>query len=116
MSPVGGVGINLAIQDAVAAANLLYKPLSLGRRVPVNVLRQIQKRRAFPTRITQTLQVQIQKGIVHRRANPGIPLAMRLADRFPLLRRIPALLVGKGVRPEHVRSPRSGTEIAYHAE
>lgn len=114
MSPVGGVGINLAIQDAVAAANLLYRPLSLDQRAPVKILKQIQKRRAFPTRVTQALQVRIQKGIAGKRANPGIPLVMRLVDRFPLLRRIPALLVGKGVRPEHVRSPETGpgTEIA----
>jgi len=109
MSPVGGVGINLAIQDAVAAANLLHRPLSLDKPVPVNVLQRIQKRRTFPTRITQALQVRVQKGIIYKQANPGIPLVMRMADRFPLLRRIPALLIGKGVRPEHVRSPQSGS-------
>jgi 2-polyprenyl-6-methoxyphenol hydroxylase-like FAD-dependent oxidoreductase len=115
MSPVGGVGINLAIQDAVAAANLLYRPLGLDQRVPIKVLQRIQKRRTFPTRITQALQVRIQQGIAGKRASRDIPLVMRLVDRFPLLRRIPALLVGQGVRPEHVRSPqhvRPGTEIA----
>jgi 2-polyprenyl-6-methoxyphenol hydroxylase-like FAD-dependent oxidoreductase len=111
MSPGGGVGINLAVQDAVAAANLLYQPLSLGNRVPVNILRQIQKRRALPTRITQALQVRIQKGIIYKRANPGIPLAIRLVDRFPLLQRIPAMLVGKGIRPEHIHMPASLNQV-----
>ena len=105
MSPVGGVGINLAIQDAVAAANLLYEPLNRGSRVPVAVLRQLQKRRTFPARMIQALQVRIQKGIVDGRGNTGVPLIMRLVDRFPVLRRIPAMLMGKGVRPEHVHSP-----------
>jgi 2-polyprenyl-6-methoxyphenol hydroxylase-like FAD-dependent oxidoreductase len=105
MSPVGGVGINLAIQDAVAAANVLYKPLREGQ-VTIEHLRAIQKRRELPTRVTQRLQVIVQRRIIARvlgetgPLNP--PLAVRLLARVPLLRRIPARIVGFGIRPEHV--------------
>ncbi len=108
MSPVGGVGINLAIQDAVAAANLLWRPLRDQPDVPLTVLARLQIRRTFPTRIIQALQVRIQQGINHRRKTlekTGVPLFMRLAERYPFLRRIPARLVGIGVRPEHIHSP-----------
>ena len=108
MSPVGGVGINLAIQDAVAAANFLWRPLRDQADVPMTVLARVQIRRTFPTRVIQALQVRIQQGIHHRRntlEKTGVPLFMRLADRYPFLRRIPARLVGMGVRPEHVLSP-----------
>ncbi|HEY8969902.1 MAG TPA: FAD-dependent oxidoreductase [Puia sp.] len=105
MSPVGGVGINLAIQDAVAAANRLYKPLQSGLPIPIDILRSIQKRRVFPTRVTQALQVSIQKGIVTGDARSRIPLIVRLIDRFPFLRRIPAMIIGNGIRPEHVHAP-----------
>ena len=107
MSPVGGVGINLAIQDAVAAANVLFKPLRAGQ-VAVDHLRRIQKRREFPTEVTQALQVAVQRRIIARvlvetgRLRP--PLALRLLARLPLLRRIPARIVGVGIRPEHVES------------
>lgn len=110
MSPVGGVGINLAIQDAVAAANRLAAPLRHGR-VELEDLRQVQQRRELPTRITQWVQVQIQKRVIaaalaeRRPLQPPLPL--RLLDRFPRLRRIPARMVGLGVRPEHVRLPAS---------
>jgi 2-polyprenyl-6-methoxyphenol hydroxylase-like FAD-dependent oxidoreductase len=108
MSPVGGVGINLAIQDAVAAANLLVHPLR-ARRVPVGVLRRIQLRRELPTRLTQWLQVQVQNRVIRpvlgSRSTLALPVPLRLVRRFPILRRIPARLIGMGLRPEHVRTP-----------
>jgi 2-polyprenyl-6-methoxyphenol hydroxylase-like FAD-dependent oxidoreductase len=105
MSPVGGVGINLAIQDAVAAANLLFKPLRQGP-VTIQHLRRVQQRREWPTRVTQWLQVAVQRRVIARvLGEPGPlkpPLAARLLTKFPFLRRIPARIVGLGVRPEHV--------------
>jgi 2-polyprenyl-6-methoxyphenol hydroxylase-like FAD-dependent oxidoreductase len=104
MSPVGGVGINLAIQDAVAAANVLSRgDFSTAR------LAAVQKRRDFPTRMTQRFQVLVQDRILSRvLADAGAPLpvpfAVRLLSRFAFLRRIPARLVGIGIRPEHVAS------------
>ena len=108
MSPVGGVGINLAIQDAVAAANLFWQPLRDDKPVPMKVLSRLQSRRTFPTRVTQTLQVLIQRGINRKRKaadKATLPFVMRLVERFPLLRRIPARLVGIGIRAEHIHSP-----------
>jgi 2-polyprenyl-6-methoxyphenol hydroxylase-like FAD-dependent oxidoreductase len=108
MSPVGGVGINLAVQDAVAAANLLAGRLRDGR-VTTNDLRKVQQRREFPTRLTQRLQVLIQDRIIRRvlatRKTLSLPLPLRLLRAVPLLRRIPARLIGIGFRPEHVRTP-----------
>jgi 2-polyprenyl-6-methoxyphenol hydroxylase-like FAD-dependent oxidoreductase len=109
MSPVGGVGINLAIQDAVATANLLFRPLRAGRP-GLEALRKVQKRREFPTRVTQGFQVLVQNAILQRvLADPGgsrqVPFAARMLGWFPVLRRIPARTIGIGVRPEHVRSP-----------
>jgi 2-polyprenyl-6-methoxyphenol hydroxylase-like FAD-dependent oxidoreductase len=105
MSPIGGVGINLAIQDAVAAANLLFKPLREGQ-LTIDRLRQVQKRRELPTRITQWLQVTVQRRIIARvlgETRPvKPPLAVRLLATVPWLRRIPARIVGLGIRPEHV--------------
>jgi 2-polyprenyl-6-methoxyphenol hydroxylase-like FAD-dependent oxidoreductase len=105
MSPVGGVGINLAIQDAVAAGNILFKPLRQ-RQVAIDYLRQIQKRRELPTRITQWLQVTVQRRIIARvlgETEPlKPPLAARLLSIVPFFRRIPARVVGLGIRPEHV--------------
>ena len=105
MSPVGGVGINLAIQDAVAAANLLW-----AGEFSARVLRSVQDRREFPTRVTQQFQLLVQERILSRvlsadadAADP--PFVLRLLSRFALLRQIPARIVGVGVRPEHVRSP-----------
>jgi 2-polyprenyl-6-methoxyphenol hydroxylase-like FAD-dependent oxidoreductase len=111
MSPVGGVGINLAIQDAVATANLLAAPLAAGR-VAVADLARVQRRRALPTRLTQRFQVAVQNRVIARvigrvaadgKLSP--PLVLRWFGAVPLLRRIPARLVGMGIRPEHVRSP-----------
>jgi 2-polyprenyl-6-methoxyphenol hydroxylase-like FAD-dependent oxidoreductase len=105
MSPVGGVGINLAIQDAVAAANILAAPLREGR-LAVEHLRRVQKRREFPTRVTQWLQLAMQRRIIARvleDAKPvKPPLLLRLMGYYPVLRRIPARLIGIGIRPEHV--------------
>jgi len=108
MSPVGGVGINLAIQDAVAAANILAAPLR-ARRVEIAHLKAVQERREWPARITQAVQVQVQnwilKPILGSRGEPQPPFLVRLLDRVALLRRLPAYAVGIGVRPEHVRTP-----------
>jgi 2-polyprenyl-6-methoxyphenol hydroxylase-like FAD-dependent oxidoreductase len=105
MSPVGGIGINLAIQDAVAAANRLAAPLAAGT-VSDDDLAAVQRRRMFPTRMTQRLQVFAQNNILSRvLASTGAltpPWPVRLLGRCPMLQRIPARLVGLGVRPEHV--------------
>ena len=107
MSPVGGVGINLAIQDAVAAANILAVPLRTGAMSP-EVLESVQSRRELPTKIVQKAQVFIQNQIFGRvlgTRNISLPLPLRLFQRLPFLQRIPARLIGLGFRPEHVRSP-----------
>jgi 2-polyprenyl-6-methoxyphenol hydroxylase-like FAD-dependent oxidoreductase len=105
MSPVGGVGINLAIQDAVAAGNVLFKPLRQGQ-VTIDHLRGIQRRREVPTRVTQWLQVRVQRRIIARvlgdRRPVSPPLVVRLLAAVPFFRRIPAHVVGLGIRPEHV--------------
>ena len=108
MSPIGGVGINLAIQDAVAAANLLYAPLQRG--VPSAAeLQAVQRRRELPARITQRMQVIVQNNVLvptlQSKGPVKVPGVVRLLNRYPLLRRIPARLVGMGFRPEHVRTP-----------
>jgi 2-polyprenyl-6-methoxyphenol hydroxylase-like FAD-dependent oxidoreductase len=108
MSPVGGVGINLAVQDAVAAANILWQPLRAGT-LGEDALRRVQERRAFPTRMVQGAQVLIQKrvitGVLGNQAEIKPPLAVKLLQAFPVLRRIPARLLGIGIRPEHIRTP-----------
>ena len=107
MSPIGGVGINLAVQDAVAAANVLADPLYEKRDV-TPLLPKVQKRREFPTRATQRLQLAIQNNVIKAAlqgdADFRPPLPLRLMDRFALLRRIPARLLGLGFRPEHIRT------------
>lgn len=114
MSPVGGVGINLAIQDALATANILAQSLAdpaVTAQDLTPLLAQVQKRRLFPTRVTQAVQVTIQNRLliplVKRKRNQAIttPWPMRLLHRWPALRVLPAYAVGIGVRPEHVRSP-----------
>jgi 2-polyprenyl-6-methoxyphenol hydroxylase-like FAD-dependent oxidoreductase len=106
MSPVGGVGINLAIQDAVAAANMLAAPLRAGSLTTEN-LAAVQRRRMFPTRATQRLQVEVQDRIISRvlaaRQTLSPPWPVRLINRCPFLQRWPARIVGMGFRPEHVR-------------
>ncbi|MFZ1204291.1 MAG: FAD-dependent monooxygenase, partial [Candidatus Acidiferrales bacterium] len=116
MSPIGGVGINLAIQDAVAAANLLAAPLR-SRTVSIRDLRKVQERRMFPTRATQRLQVFVQDRVVtpalkSKTKIANLPLPLKLLRRWPLLRRIPARIVGVGFRAEHVKTRASGRENA----
>src|SRR5260221_3321987 len=115
MSPVGGVGINLAIQDAVAAANILARPLREDQ-VSVEDLKAVQKRRDWPTRVTQRLQLTIQKQLIARAPSAEEsftpPLFVRLLSAFPPLARIPARLIGLGVRPEHVRTSAAAPERA----
>jgi 2-polyprenyl-6-methoxyphenol hydroxylase-like FAD-dependent oxidoreductase len=111
MSPIGGVGINLAIQDAVAAANIL-SPRFLQGFVARHDLDAVHRRREFPTRATQRLQVLVQNRVIGRvlgsSAKMTPPFAVRLLDRIPFLRRIPARLIGLGFRPEHVNAPAAG--------
>jgi len=108
MSPVGGVGINLAVQDAVAAANILAAPLRAGT-LRERDLAAVERRRRFPTRATQRMQVFMQnnllRAVLASQAAPSPPWPLRLIGRYPLLQRIPARLVGMGFRPEHVRLP-----------
>jgi 2-polyprenyl-6-methoxyphenol hydroxylase-like FAD-dependent oxidoreductase len=108
MSPIGGVGINLAIQDAVATANALAAPLRDGN-VTDEMLGKIQERRTFPTKITQGFQIFVQDRaitpLLEGKPMDRPPLIMRLVNDFPLLRGLPARLIGMGARPEHVRTP-----------
>ena len=106
MSPIGGVGINLAIQDAVAAANILAGPLASGICSDADLAR-VQKRREWPTRIVQRVQVIAQNRVIgpalSGKGPQQLPFVLKLLRWFPMLRRIPARLVGVGIRPEHVR-------------
>jgi len=108
MSPIGGVGINLAVQDAVAAANILWEPLHEGR-VAEDVLAKVQRRRQWPVEMTQALQLFVQKRVISNvlgmTAQPRPPFILTLFNRFPVLRRLPARLIGMGFRPEHVHTP-----------
>ncbi len=105
MSPAGGVGINLALQDAVATANLLSAKLRHG---PVSLadLEEVQKRREFPVRFVQRLQIMVHRRINGRTSGSGnsLPLIPRMFAWFPILRSLPAFLIGLGPRPEHIRS------------
>lgn len=124
MSPVGGVGINLAVQDAVAAANLLAAALAdarIGTAALTPLLAQLEKRRLFPTRVTQAVQVAVQnrllKPVVAARGGDApsimaVPWFLRLMQRWPWLQALPAYAVGVGVRPEHVRSPQAEVAAA----
>ena len=107
MSPIGGVGINLAVQDAVAAANVLAEPLRTGA-VTLDHLARVQGRRQWPTQVTQALQRAIQNRVIRPvlagTTQPKPPAAMKLLDWFPALRGIPARFIGIGVRPEHIRT------------
>lgn len=107
MSPVGGVGINLAIQDAVAAANILAPKFAAGG-VCESDLELVQRRREFPTRATQQMQIAIQNRVIRHVLGSSTPLklpfVLRLVRMFPFLRRIPARVIGIGFRPEHIRT------------
>ena len=119
MSPIGGVGINLAIQDAVAAANRLHGEFRAAGP-SLEALAGVQRRRELPTRVTQRFQVLVQTNILQRvlEDDPGTgepmraPFAARMLGRYPLLRRIPARMIGMGVRPEHVASPAASPPVA----
>jgi 2-polyprenyl-6-methoxyphenol hydroxylase-like FAD-dependent oxidoreductase len=109
MSPIGGVGINLAIQDAVASANILAKPLNSGEDID-RCLDKVRGRREFPTRVTQGLQVFahrhfITRALATKAPITRLPMPLRLLKNFPILRRIPARAVGLGVRPERAHTP-----------
>lgn len=110
MSPIGGIGINLAIQDAVATANALAGPLARGENVD-GLLAKVQDRRTFPTRVIQAGQKLAQDNVIGAvlsgRPITRAPCALRLLDRFPLLRRVPGRVIGLGVRRERVRSPKA---------
>jgi 2-polyprenyl-6-methoxyphenol hydroxylase-like FAD-dependent oxidoreductase len=106
MSPVGGVGINLAIQDAVATANILVPRMRHGAAT-LDDLRAVQRRRERPTRLTQRMQIAIQNRVISSvlrgTATPKPPWPVRILGRYPALRRLPARIVGMGFRPEHIR-------------
>src|SRR5437899_235962 len=107
MSPAGGVGINLAIQDAVATANLLAEKLRTGP-VSVDDLQKVQARREWPTRLIQGMQVFIHRRVVTGRTSgdkQSLPFVLRLLKWFPILRQLPARFIGMGPRPEHFHSP-----------
>jgi 2-polyprenyl-6-methoxyphenol hydroxylase-like FAD-dependent oxidoreductase len=108
MSPIGGVGINFAVQDAVAAANILAEPLRSGT-VGIEDLKRVQDRRELPARLTQRMQVFLQDRVLsptlRSRAPLALPWPFKLLRWVPALRRIPARLIGMGLRPEHVRTP-----------
>src|SRR5262245_14693390 len=113
MSPIGGVGINLAVQDAVAAANLLYQPLRRGAPT-VEELAAVQRRREFPLRVIQGMQVLVQNRIITpvlaSTQRPKPPFVVKLFNWIPPLRRLPARIIGLGVRPEHIQTPDLSTE------
>ena len=108
MSPIGGVGINLAIQDAVATANILGERLRQGT-VSLGDLQAVQRRRTFPTRATQRMQVIAQNNVIRRVLGSTRPIRppwpVKLLGRWKFLQRIPARVVGMGFRPEHVKTP-----------
>jgi 2-polyprenyl-6-methoxyphenol hydroxylase-like FAD-dependent oxidoreductase len=107
MSPIGGVGVNVAIQDAVAAANILAAPLREGR-LTTDHLDQVQRRRTFPMKVIQRMQLTVQNRLIDPLLDSNKPVEapwpVKLFNTFPFLRRIPARIVGIGVRPEHVRT------------
>src|SRR3984957_16721009 len=114
MSPIGGVGVNMAVQDAVAAANRLAGPLRTGKVTDAD-LQAIEDRRTLPMRFTQGLQLTIQRRTTPRarasQQRPKPPAVLKLFGAFPILRRIPARLIGLGIRPEHVQTPEASAPV-----
>jgi 2-polyprenyl-6-methoxyphenol hydroxylase-like FAD-dependent oxidoreductase len=109
MSPVGGVGVNIAVQDAVATANLLAAQLTTGAPTE-DELNAVRRRREFPMRMTQAMQVVVQNKLIGAALKPGdqtfkVPLFARLVNAIPWLQGVTARFVAVGVRPEHVHSP-----------
>ncbi|MBB5051218.1 2-polyprenyl-6-methoxyphenol hydroxylase-like FAD-dependent oxidoreductase [Afipia massiliensis] len=107
MSPVGGVGVNLAVQDAVAAANILFDKFGAGEP-SLDDLEDVQQRRLFPTQVTQVMQTVVQDRIINRALSGEDlkpPFVVRVINALPWLQGLTARLFGIGVRPEHVRSP-----------
>ena len=119
MSPVGGVGINLAVQDAVAAANILAAPLKAGR-VTADLLKAVQQRRSLPMRLIQRIQVVAQNVLLApalaNTGRPTVPLPVRLMQLFPALRRLPARVIGLGFRQEHIRTMEEAVPLRRAAE
>ncbi len=114
MSPVGGVGVNLAVQDAVATANLLFDKFGVTGPSLVD-LERVQNRREFPVKATQAIQVFVQNNLINRaisdaQFNP--PLALKIVNKFPWLQGITARAIGIGVRPEHVHSAEASISTA----
>ena len=107
MSPIGGVGVNLAVQDAVAAANILAEPLREAR-LTTDHLDRVQQRRTFPMKVIQKMQTTVQERVIDKILDSEKPMtapwAVRLFTIFPFLQRIPARIVGIGVRPEHIHT------------
>jgi 2-polyprenyl-6-methoxyphenol hydroxylase-like FAD-dependent oxidoreductase len=119
MSPIGGVGVNLAVQDAVAAANILAVPLREGR-LTTDDLAAVQRRRTLPMKVIQAIQIGVQSRVIDPLLDSDKPItaprAVTLFNRFPVLRRIPARIVGIGVRPEHVHSPQLNKPVGALAQ
>jgi 2-polyprenyl-6-methoxyphenol hydroxylase-like FAD-dependent oxidoreductase len=119
MSPIGGVGVNLAVQDAVAAANILAVPLRNGR-LTTDDLAAVQRRRTLPMKVIQAIQIGVQSRVIDPLLDSEKPItapwAVTLFNRFPVLRRIPARIVGIGVRPEHVHSPQLNKPVGALAQ
>jgi 2-polyprenyl-6-methoxyphenol hydroxylase-like FAD-dependent oxidoreductase len=119
MSPIGGVGVNMAVQDAVAAANRLAEPLAMGKMTDAD-LQAIEERRTLPMRFTQGLQLAIQRRVISRvlktHERPKPPPFLKLFGVLPILRRIPARLVGIGIRPEHVHTPEAAPGLKVDRE
>jgi len=119
MSPIGGVGVNLAVQDAVAAANILALPLREGR-LTTDDLAAVQRRRTLPMKVIQAMQIGVQSRVIDPLLDSEKPItapwAVTLFNRFPVLRRIPARIIGIGVRPEHVHSPQLNKPVGAVAQ
>jgi 2-polyprenyl-6-methoxyphenol hydroxylase-like FAD-dependent oxidoreductase len=117
MSPAGGVGINLAIQDAVATANLLTDPLREGRAIST-LPACVQRRREFPTRVTQLLQANAHKGFEYVYRHPGeikAPWQLKVAVSLPGVKHIAGRIVGIGIRPEHIRGAKDGSHFGWRS-